>query len=257
MNPLVRAQLAAWARRYRTVAAGGLAFLVLVVTLPSVVPPVDDADASGGFSASAPAPDVLGGLALPQVPAGASPFMGSVAAPVPSPPLADAVSDGPGPPAPVDPVPPPGPGVECPAPLPPPEREAEPVPLADLLNLASPVLPLLGPFLPMGLAGLPLVEPALPVVTPLLPLGEPVYVYVGPIFAAIGGPLSEVSALVIQPVDEAMAPFVPQMLESEKAFIAMLQPVIDQATATGAFTCGAILTASLSGLIAEYLMAGD
>jgi hypothetical protein len=152
-------------------------------------------------------------------------------------------------------VPGPPPGVACPAPLPPPEHEAEPIPLADVLNLAGPVLPLLGPFLPMGLAGLPLVEPALPVVTPLLPLGEPVYVYFGPLFAGLG-PLSQVSAIVIQPVDAAMAPLLPQMLESEKAFIAMLQPLIDQATATGAFTCGAILTASLSGVIADYMANG-
>jgi hypothetical protein len=258
VNPLVRDQLGAWARRYRVLAAGAVAFVVLVVALPSVVPPVDDADASTGFTAPAPTSDVLGDVALPQVPAGASPFMGpALASPPPlAPLLADDADSGAGAPGPIDPVPVPGPAVACPAPLPPPEGEPEPIPLADVLNLAGPVLPLLGPFLPMGLAGLPLVEPALPVVTPLLPLGEPVYVYLGPLFASIG-PLSEVSAILIQPVDEAMAPLLPQMLESEKAFIAMLQPLIDQATATGAFTCGAILTASLAGVIAEYLMVGD
>jgi hypothetical protein len=256
MNPLVREQLAAWARRYRMVAAGTAAFLVLVVALPSVAPPLDDADPSPTrFAAAAPpAPSGLLGATASPVPAGASPFRTpSLVAPVLDAPLADGADDAPPAPGPPDPVPPPGHDVACPAPLPPPEREPEPVPLAEILNLAGPVLPLLGPFVPFGLAGLPLVEPALPVVTPFLPLGEPVYVFIGPLFARIGGPLSEVSALVIQPVDEAMAPYLPQMLESEKAFVAMLQPVIDQAVATGAFRCGAILTASLAGAVAEYL----
>lgn len=246
MSPLVRRQLAIWARRYRATGAVLVVLGLVLVAFPSVAPGIDGpmrpapVDVAAGpvgerRSTAAPSPTFSPGRALPLDP-GAGPLLSvpdsELDALAPLPPAPDAVAT----PCPVDL------GVEA---------SSEPLPLADVLNLASPVLPLLGPFVPFAVAGLPVVGPVLPVVTPLLPLGQPVFVTLGPLLAGVAGPLAEYEALLLQPIEEPVAGATPAMLEAEQQFLAQLRPLLEQVESTGFISCGVVLTASLAGLVAE------
>jgi hypothetical protein len=243
VSPLARRQLARWLRRYRTTAVALVIVGGLLAAFPSVVP------AAGDRPGATTPTEVAGPAAPPSRPA---PSLTPPSFGPPSPVSPSGTS-----PAPVDLVPiappPPDPGlVATPCPIDfGVEANAEPLPLADVLNLASPALPLLGPFVPFAVTGLPTVGPILPVVTPLIPLGQPVFVAFGPLIAQAAGPLAGYEAILLQPIAEPLAEYTPAMLDAERQFIAQLQPLLERVEGTGAIGCGVVLTSSLAGLVAE------
>lgn len=249
MSELARRQLALWAARYRGLVVALVALAVVVAVFPSVAPEGRTFDGTVAQPASTPPPSTPGpaAVALPPTvppPPGAPP-------PVTADPV-EPVGTDPGAIAP--PPAPPTDTVPCPIDLPAAAGSTEPLPLADVLNLASPVLPLLGPFVPFGLAGLPAVGPILPVVTPLLPVAEPVLVFLGPLAARTLGPLVEFEAILLEPIEAPIEQFTPEALAAQQAFIAQLQPVVERITATGVPTCGAILVGSLAGVLQQTIL---
>jgi hypothetical protein len=246
MSELVRRQLGHWATRYRGLAVALVAAAVLVVAFPSLAPDVPGFDDVAAPTGLGPAP--TGTVPTVAPPAAGLPFAG----PATTPPSAGPVGGAPGaiaapPDAPDDTVP-------CPIDLPLPAGATQSLPLADVLNIASPALPLLGPFIPFALGGLPLAGPVLTIATPLLPVGQPVFVFLGPIAARTVGPLAGYEAVLLEPVAAPIRDLTPQALEAQQAFIAQLQPAIDQVTASGLPTCGAIVVGSLAGVVQQAIL---
>ena len=244
MSTLVRRQLGQWAARYRALTVALIAAVVLVVVFPSVAP-----EAAGFGEVAGPAPVTTAprtpAVTVPPAAPGL-PFAGPVTPPVVP------VGGSPGALAPPPPVV--DDAVPCPIDLPTTAGATQALPLADVLNIASPALPLLGPFIPFAVAGLPLGGPVLNVVTPLLPVGEPVFVFLGPIAADALGPLAAYEAILLEPVAAPIEDFTPQALEAQQAFIAQLQPAINQISATGLDTCGVIVVGSLAGIVQQAIL---
>jgi hypothetical protein len=243
---LVRRQLGHWAARYRALAAAVVVAAVVVVAFPSVAPRVRGFDQA--TAPAAPAPDLVTPSTRPPTIAG-GPLL---AGPLP-PAQSGGVTAGP-PGAIADPPAPPDRAVPCPIDLPAGESATQALPLADVLNLLSPALPLLGPFIPFALAGLPVAGPVLTIATPLLPVGQPVFVFLGPLAARTVGPLASYEAILLEPVAGPIRDATPQALEAQQAFLAQLQPAIDQVTASGIPTCGAIVVGTLAGIAQQAIL---
>jgi hypothetical protein len=219
--------VAGWLRRYRSVAIGAVAFIVVVVALPSTSP--DGGEPVPSTFAVGP---VVRGDALNPVPATEVPLpfplpSDVVAPPAPVPAEPDDTINAPKPPE-----APPIPGAPaCPLALPP--AEPPPAGVPQLLQF----LPLVGPFGPEALGGLPLLGHFLTVVTPLLPLFQPGLDAGQPTMDEVLPLIIELEAIVLAPAVPFIEEQTPQWLEYERQLVQFLEPLAVMTTDNPAVTC--------------------
>lgn len=265
VSGLVRKIVAEWTRRYVGLIAVIVVVGLIVTITPSRPPALEGAKSSGGWSSYQPSmpsevtPDEV--VALPAVaPPGTSvPLPRDVSpsstpqTPSPSPVeptsnTADNSSSG---------------GFAFDEPFPDfgnclsgePSSSTQ-LPIAQLLQVAGPILPLIGPITPLVLGLLPLLGPFLPKILPVIPMIQPFLDQITPAVQRATPSIVEFENRLLEPLMPYLDKQIPKLLDAERELVAALEPQARRLAGIKESNCVGV-TVAAAATTAEQLISGD
>lgn len=266
ISGLVRKIAAEWTRRY----VGLLAVIVLVglvVTItPSRPPLLEQAKSSGGwtsYKASEPESEVMPAPQVALTPV-ASPSTSALprrdAVPQSNPPVAPPQKSVEAPPAPIDNTP--LGGFVADEPLPDfgsclsGEQSSTALPIAQLLQVAGPILPLIGPVTPLVLGLLPLLGPFLPKILPVIPMIMPLLDKITPAVSKATPGIVDFENKLLEPLTPYLDKQIPKLLDKERALVSALEPQARRLAGLKESDCAGV-TVAAAATKADELVSGD
>lgn len=130
------------------------------------------------------------------------------------------------------------------------------LPIAQLLRVAGPILPLIGPVTPLVLGLLPLLGPFLPKILPVLPMIQPVLDKIGPSVESATPSIVEFENRLLAPLMPYIDQQLPKLLDAERELVAALEPQARRLAGLAESDCVGLTVATASEA-ATKLVAGE
>lgn len=130
------------------------------------------------------------------------------------------------------------------------------LPIAQLLRVAGPILPLIGPITPLVLGLLPLLGPFLPKILPIIPMIQPFLDQISPAVERATPGIVEFENLLLAPIKPYIDKQMPKLLDAERELVAALEPQARRLAGMKESDCVGV-TVAASGEASAKLVSGD
>lgn len=130
------------------------------------------------------------------------------------------------------------------------------LPIAQLLQVAGPILPLIGPITPLVLGLLPLLGPFLPKILPVIPMIQPFLDQISPAIVRATPSIVELENRLLEPLMPYIDKQMPKLLDAERELVAALEPQARRLAGLKESDCVGV-TVAASSTKPEELISGD
>ena len=130
------------------------------------------------------------------------------------------------------------------------------LPIAQLLRVAGPILPLIGPITPLVLGLLPLLGPFLPKILPVIPMIQPFLDQISPAVESATPSIVEFENRLLTPIKPYIDKQMPKLLDAERELVAALEPQARRLAGLKESDCVGV-TVAAAGEASAKLVSGD
>ncbi len=130
------------------------------------------------------------------------------------------------------------------------------LPIAQLLRVAGPILPLIGPITPLVLGLLPLLGPFLPKILPVIPMIQPFLDQISPAVESATPSIVEFENRLLAPLMPYIDKQMPKLLDAERELVAALEPQARRLAGLKESDCVGV-TVATAGEASAKLVSGD